>query len=825
MNLRWSWDPRASALFRWVDREAWEQAGHDPVRTLGLTSPDRLRQLAEDQPFLSHLATLEADLERYLTEPRWYQARRVGDKLGQVAYFSPEFGVTETVPIYSGGLGVLAGDHLKAASDLGVPLVAIGLLYREGYFRQQLNSDGWQQEAYPAVDPHDMPFTLLANGDGSPLKIEVDLAGQRCASQLWRARVGRVDLILLDCDVEENDSEERAVTDRLYAGGSEHRLRQEIVLGIGGVRALRAAGYDADVWHSNEGHAGFLGLERIRELVERGLPFESALEAVRSATIFTTHTPVPAGIDVYEADLMEKYFSSFAKECGIGLPELMQLGRSPSETSPDRPSFNMAIMGFKLAGRANGVSKLHGAVSRSMFAPLWADVPEDEVPITSITNGVHTSTWLGPEISEILSRRLASGWAESADESWDRIGEVPNAELWRARDRARERLVYFVRQRLTAQLKARGASESEVAWADEVFDPGILTIGFARRFAKYKRATLMLTDPERLKGLLLSSDRPIQMVVAGKAHPRDDDGKELIRQLLHFSKDPELRGRFAFIEDYDMEVGRQLTQGVDVWLNNPRRPLEACGTSGMKAAMNGGLNLSILDGWWDECYDGTNGWAIGSREPFDDPERQDRVDSEALYGLLEREIIPRFYDRRSEGPAPRMWIERMKSSMSKIGRFVTADRMLRDYVEELYEPAAAHGRRMAAEDFARARELAAWKARVETAWPAVGILDVEGDVTAADIGDERSVRATVRLGDLAPSDVCVQLAHGRVGASGELEQPKMFELSAGECEGGVCTYSGSFSADRTGLYGMAVRVVPDHPELTHKLAMGLVAWA
>ncbi|MGH2777293.1 MAG: alpha-glucan family phosphorylase [Actinomycetota bacterium] len=823
-NLRWSWDGRALDLFRWVDPDAWEQAGHDPVRMLGLVSKERYAELAEDGPFLTFLASVKEGLDRYLDEPRWYQSHHSETKIDTVAYFSPEFGVSEALPTYSGGLGVLAGDHLKAASDLGLPLVGIGLLYRQGYFRQQLNADGWQQERYPSLDPHGMPLTLVPTDDDGPVKVDVDLEGRRCVAQVWRAQVGRVALYLLDCDIEDNAEEERAVTDRLYAGGSEHRLRQEIVLGIGGVRALRALGLEGDVFHSNEGHAGFLGLERIRELVaDKNLSFGEAVESVRAATVFTTHTPVPAGIDRYDLDLMRRYFESYVKECGATFEEMIDLGLEPAGEDSS-PMFNMAVMGFRLAGRSNGVSKLHGRVSRSMFVELWPEVPEDEVPITSVTNGVHTSTWLGPEMAEVFNRRLSPGWAETGSARWDRIKEVPDAELWRARDRARERLVYFVRERLRKQLLLRGASESEAKWTEEVFDPGVLTIGFARRFAQYKRGTLLLSDPERLKRLLLSSDQPVQIVLAGKAHPRDDAGKEIIRQLVHFARDPDVRFRFAFIEDYDMEVARFLTQGADVWLNNPRRPLEACGTSGMKAALNGVLNCSILDGWWDECYNGDNGWAIGTVDVSSDTDYQDRVDASATYDLLEREITTRFYDR-SEGPVPRRWTERIKSSIEATGKFVTADRMVRDYVTILYEPAAAQGKAMREGDHGRARELAQWKSRVRGSWEGVKILDVEGDITAADVGDERSVAAVVGLGELDTSDVMVQLAHGPVGPNGELVDPEIVAMEVASFNDGVAGYEGRFASDSAGLYGFSVRVIPSHEDLPNVMDLGLITWA
>ncbi len=828
-NLRWSWDARSVDLFRWVDPDAWEAAGHDPARMLGLVTRERFEELCEDGPFMAFLATVQEELDAYMEEPRWFQ-RRKNTPITGVAYFSPEFGVSEALPTYSGGLGVLAGDHLKAASDLGVPLVGIGLLYRQGYFRQRLNPDGWQQESYPALDPHGMPLQLMTDGAGSPLRIDVDLGGARCVAQLWRAQVGRIPLVMLDCDVEENDFPERGITDRLYAGGSEHRLRQEIVLGIGGVRALETIGAQPDVFHSNEGHAGFLGLERIRRLVvDEGLSFADALEAVRSATVFTTHTPVPAGIDVYDHDLFKRYFESFAKECNVTFDELYALGvADPKEVEPasqsEPPKFNMAVMGFRLAARSNAVSRLHGRVSQALFKDLWPAVPEEEVPIASVTNGVHTSTWIGPELREVFSRRLAPGWAETGNARWDDVADLPDAELWRARERARERLVYFVRDRLRGQLLARGASEAEAAWTEEAFDPAILTMGFARRFALYKRGTLMLADPDRFKRLLLSSERPIQVVIAGKAHPLDDGGKEMIRQLVHFASDPDVRGRFAFIEDYDMEVARVLTQGADVWLNNPRRPLEACGTSGMKAALNGALNCSVLDGWWDEMYNGRNGWAIGTRATVPDADLQDRIDASALYDLLERDIVPRFYDR-SEGPLPRRWIERAKDGLVTLAPRITADRMVRDYVQELYEPAARQSREMRDSGFERARALAAWKAKVREFWEDVEVINVDGDVTAAEVGEDRTVAATIKVGRLDTDDINVQLAHGSVGANGELVAPRMIEMKPQVCEHGVCTYSGSFTASSAGLYGFAVRVVPSHPNLSDPMDMGLVTWA
>ena len=557
-NLRWTWDKRTIDLFRELDHEAWERSHHDPMATLGLVSRQRADAAASNKTFLEAMKVVQEDLSRYLTEDRWYQGNRGDSPLRTVAYFSPEFGLSETVPIYSGGLGILAGDHLKAASDLGFPLVGVGLFYRES-FRQHLDAYGWQQERYPVNDPYTMPLRLLSAEDGTPLKIAVILAGERCVAQIWSAQVGRTPLLLMDSDVPENEPIHRDVTNRLYFGDSEHRLRQEILLGIGGVRTLEAAGYDPDVFHSNEGHAGFLGLERIRRLVKReGLTFAEALEAVRSTTIFTTHTPVPAGIDIYSAELMEAHFAGFAAECNISLDELLELGRVEPPDSEQAADFNMAVMGFRLAGRANGVSKLHGEVSRTIFSSVWPEVPVNEVPIGSVTNGVHAGTWLGREMTELLDSRLAAGWTESGDREWHQIAGVPDEELWEVRNRSRRRLAAFVRRRLRAQMMARGTSTADTAWTQTAFNPDALTFGFARRFAQYKRGTLLLSDQERLRRMIQSADRPVQFLFSGKAHAADDGGKEMIRQLVDFFWcNPSVRERFIFLEDYDMEVARQ----------------------------------------------------------------------------------------------------------------------------------------------------------------------------------------------------------------------------------------------------------------------------
>jgi starch phosphorylase len=817
MNLRWSWDSQTRDLFKWVDPDAWDATVHDPVRLLGLVPRERLEALVEDAGFMRFLGEVRDELQRYTDGARWFQARE-GTPLRSVAYFSPEFGIAEALPQYSGGLGVLAGDHLKAASDLGVPLVGIGLFYRHGYFRQSLSIDGWQQERYPDLDPHAM--ALVPCDD---VHVEVDLAGRPLVARLWKAEVGRIPLYLLDADVDANPPDLREVTDRLYGGDTEHRLRQEILLGVGGVRALDALGIDAQVFHTNEGHAGFLGLERIRQLAkDPGLSYREAIEAVRAGCLFTTHTPVPAGIDRFPRELIEQYFGAWASEVGISMDELMDLGHRPGEPPEER--FNMAVMGLRLAGRSNAVAQLHGEVSREMFGDLWSDVPVDEVPITSVTNGVHAHTWVAPEMADLLDRHVLPGWHEAESDRWERLADVRFDEVWRVRDQAREGLVGFVRTKLRDQLMARGLSASDVEWTDSVLDPKALTICFARRFATYKRATLLLSQPDRLRDLLLSGHRPVQLVFAGKSHPADDSGKALIQAISKFASDPEVRHRFVFLEDYDIAVARALLQGADVWLNNPRRPQEACGTSGMKAALNGALNLSILDGWWDECFDGENGWAISSAEHEEDLDRRDELETSSLFELLEHQVVPLFYER-SQGPVPRRWVRRVQRSLVTLGPFVTAARMVRDYTQDLYEPTAAAADARAADAYSSARSLAEWKQRVVAAWPGVHVdrLDLPESVT--ELGTERTVEAVVALGHLHPDDVQVQLLHGPAGQGAELAEVTVLPMTpAGEADDGHLRYTGSFRCDTAGRYGATVRIVPTHPGLVTPLEVGLIAW-
>ena len=829
-NLRWAWNRRTIELFRWVDADAWEEVGGNPVALLGRLSAERAEELVEDATFISELTDTHSDLRRYMEKPRWAQSRRSAPP--RVAYFSPEFGITHVMQTYSGGLGVLAGDHLKAASDLGVDLVGVGLLYRHGYFRQFLDADGWQGERYPDLNPLSLPLTRLER-DGIAATIDVTLADRVVACQIWKAQVGRVPLLLLDTDVPSNAPEDRVVTDKLYGGDDQHRLRQEIVLGIGGMRALDLAREmgelgdewrtkGADIFHSNEGHAGFLQLERIRRLMtEEKFSLEQAVECARPAVLFTTHTPVPAGIDVFPGEYMERYFSDFARECGITLGELMELGQVQPEGASGR--FNMAVMGLRLSAAANGVSQLHGRVSRKMFSGLWPEMPSDEVPIKSVTNGVHAATWVGQEMAAVYDRHLAPDWYHNPD-SWRRVHEIGDDVLWRARSRARERLVQRIRASVRSSRLRRGESAGSLAWTEGVFDPDALTIGFARRFAEYKRGNLLLRQPDRLRNLLLANDRPVQIVFAGKAHPRDELGKDIIRQLVHFSADPEIRTRFVMVEDYDMDLAQVLYQGVDIWLNNPRRPHEACGTSGEKADLNGALHCSTMDGWWDEMFDGDNGFAIGAAEDNPDVGQQDAADANSLFELLEQTIVPLFYER-TEGPLPRRWVGKVRQSLQTLGPRVLATRMVREYVEELYAPLHERAARLNADGHERAKALAAWRSQVHQAWPNVAVRGVTGDEGVAQVGEEREVRALVDLGSLAPTDVTVELVHGAVRSDGMIDARSVQALEHDGHEGGCELFAGRFRAAASGEYGFAVRVVPANDDLLWWADTGLVSWA
>jgi starch phosphorylase len=827
-NLWWTWNLDAIDLFRRLDRDLWETTGHNPVAMLGLVKQQRLEEAVADEGFMSQLMRVYQALNHYLSSrDTWYQ-RHYGDRTThpRIAYFSAEYGLTEALPVYSGGLGVLAGDHLKSASDLGLPLVGVGLLYQEGYFRQYLNADGWQQESYPVNDFYTMPVQLERGRDGQPVTVEVQYPGRPVVAQVWRVQAGRVPLYLLDTNLPVNRPEDRGITARLYGGDLDMRIRQEIMLGIGGMRALAALEIEPTVCHMNEGHSAFLGLERIRVTMQReGVSFAVARSATAAGNIFTTHTPVPAGIDLFPPNLMDYYFASYYQELGLSRDQFLQLGRRTG--APAEESFSMAVLALRLATEANGVSALHGRVARNMWQDLWPQTPVEEVPISSITNGVHPRSWISSDMAGLLERYLGPHYIERPYDHtvWQGVNRIPDEELWRTHERRRERLVAVARERLRRQLERRGAPNQEIAEASEVLDPEALTIVFARRFATYKRALLLFTDPERLSAILNQRGRPVQIIFAGKAHPRDNPGKEFIRKLVHLARRDDMRQRVLFLEDYDMALARYLVQGADVWLNTPRRGLEASGTSGMKAAANGGINLSTLDGWWVEGYSPDLGWAIGHGEVYEDVYYGDEVEARALYDLLERDVVPLFYQRGTDG-LPREWIARMKRSMSRITSHFNTHRMLEEYTDQLYMPAAERYDRLVADDLRNAVALSEWLDRIHQQWPNLRILSVESDARdGVPAHTEVDVRTEVYIGDLDPNDLLVEVYFGLIGPQGQITDYRVEPMAPMEGADGTCTYGRTIVCERSGMHGFAIRVLPSHPDLATRYIPGLVLWS
>jgi starch phosphorylase len=826
-NIWWCWNPEAIALWRRLDPVQWEETYHNPVKMLGNISQERLEAKAHDEAFLANLERVYTSFKQYMSDKQTWFAKNHGynDK-PVVAYYSAEFGLTESVRLYSGGLGMLAGDHLKSASDLGIPLVGIGMLYRVGYFQQRLNAGGYQQEVYPENDFHNMPVVPELDKNGNQLRISVQLPGRTLHCLIWKLQVGRVPLYLLDTDTPENNAGDRWITRELYGGDTETRIMQELVLGIGGLRALHALDLHPCVYHMNEGHSAFLALERIAVAMERHqMTFHEALELTRSGNVFTTHTPVPAGIDVFSKELMEKYFSQYYSKLGIGWQEFINLGWQAN--TPKGDGFSMAVLALNLCGEANGVSKLHGKVSRQMWGNLYPEVPFQEIPINSITNGVHTRSYASQEMSALFDRYLGPRWVMNPGDQtvWQKIDMIPMEELWRTHERRRERLVAFARSRLEQQLRHRNAPQSEIARAQEVLNPEYLTIGFARRFATYKRATLLFKDKERLIRILTNKERPIQIIVAGKAHPKDEPGKNFIKEIVKESNDERLRRHIVFIEDYDVVVARYLVQGVDVWLNNPRRPQEASGTSGMKAAANGVLNLSILDGWWDEAYNPQIGWAIGTREEFENQDYQDEVEANSLYELLEKEVAATFYDHSGDN-LPRRWITMMKECMKQVNPVFNTNRMVAEYNDRFYVPADKRYRALSANDRQRARELAHWLENVRRNWSNIRIESINANGSAEHkVGEVIEVTARVHLNSLKADDVLVQVFYGSMQSQDDLVQGDIEDLKLVKQDGAVAEFKGGIKLSTSGKMGLAVRVMPSHSDLVHPLLTGHILWA
>jgi len=827
-NLWWCWDPEAIDLFFRMDHNLWVECGQNPRLLLGKIKQKKLNELAKNDSFLSHMDRVYSRLQDYMNTNTYFERNVDAPKEMRVLYMSAEFGVHESINIYSGGLGILAGDHLKAASDLGMPLVGFGMLYREGYFRQYLNPDGWQQELYPPNDFYNMPIEKVRNEKNEPIVIEVEYPGRMVKAFIWKCQVGRVPLYLLDTDHEENSPADRAITGQLYGGDRETRIKQEIMLGMGGVIATHTLKLRPTIYHLNEGHASFMVLQRVKELVlNEKLSFAHAVETVKAGSYFTTHTPVPAGNDMFDPSLIERYFGKYCQDVGISLHDFLALGRQ--DPNDNREPFCMTVLALKLCAGANGVSKLHGIVSREMWSRVWKDLPIHEIPITSITNGVHIRSWISRDLADLYNRYLGPGWLNNPEDHsiWEQVEEIPDTELWRTHERRRERLVDFARRKLSKQLKSRGAPPSSILAASECLDPECLTIGFARRFATYKRITLLLQDPARLKRILLNSQMPIQLIIAGKAHPQDIQGKELIRQIIHFAMETEVRNHVIFLEDYDINVARYMVQGVDCWLNTPRRPMEASGTSGMKAAANGALNISIPDGWWCEAMEmGPNGWTIGKGETYESTEEQDKVESAALYEILEQEVVPIFYDRGTDG-LPREWIRRMKFAIRTICPVFNTYRMVQEYASKAYIPFSIRRIAFRNENRKFPIELATWKNKVRSVWNNVHFVRVEtmihGDIP---VGTNISTEADIYLDTLTEKDVLVEGYTGTIGPDEKIQEghaePMEFEKKIDEH---IYRFKGFIPCEETGLSGYSVRVFPYHPNLANKFEVGLVTWA
>jgi glycogen phosphorylase len=826
LNLWFVWNSDAETLFRSMNPDLWEETRENPVELLVRLKQSDLKSLAGDEGFCAHLARVKQDFDRYMSEKPDSAVFGSGKQPFLVAYFTAECGVADSLPIYSGGLGILSGDHLKSASDLKLPVVGVSLAYQKGYFRQYLIQDGWQMESYPVNQFSTMPMHLVRDGQGNPVTISVDLKGELVRVQVWQVNIGRTCLYLLDTNMKENSEWARTITSQLYGGDREMRIRQEIILGIGGVRMLKAMGLQPAVYHMNEGHSAFTAFERIRELREdRGLSFNEAVEMVRVTSVFTTHTPVPAGIDTFHPDLMRAYFENQAKAMGLSIHVLLGFGRQDPRNKDEE--FSMAVLALRLSNWNNAVSRLHGEVSRRMWQKIWPRSPESDLPIVHVTNGVHIPSYISKGMAEHFDRYLSPRWIEDPDNEkiWERVDRIPDSELWRTHERGRERLVGFTRMRLKKQLARRGASDRELGLADEVLNTEALTIGFARRFAPYKRAYLVLKDLARLEKILTNPERPVQIIFAGKAHPQDTMGKDLIKQLVQTSNRETLRRHMVFLEDYDLDIARAMVQGVDIWLNTPRRPNEACGTSGMKAVANGALHFSVLDGWWDEGYDREIGWAIGNGEEYEDHAFQDELESRALYDILEKDITPIFYERGPDG-IPRRWVAKMKASMHKLCPMFNTHRMVSEYWDRFYLPAAERGAQLMEQGWENLKKLAKWREKVMYNWANVAIKGIRmPEISETVVGQAYTVETDIYLGELVPEDLLVEVYAGRVDPTNRyLDRFTQVMIPLETVGDRVYKYRCDIRFEEAGHFGVNVRITPNHPNPESRHAMGLAIW-
>ncbi|MGD9057404.1 MAG: alpha-glucan family phosphorylase [Desulfobacterales bacterium] len=824
-NMWWCWNKDAIELFRRMDPPLWVEASRNPIFFLSKIPQNRFEKLSKDKGFLAHLSGVEEQFQSRVLDSaeRAQPALMPGDT---VAYFSMEFGIHESLPLFAGGLGILAGDHLKSASNLNLPLIGVGLMYRRGYFRQYLNPDGWQQESYPETDIYDLPVDRVRDADNNELRVSVIGPEGPIQAVVWKMMIGRIPLYLLDTNILENPLPYREMTSRLYAGDQKTRLAQEVLLGIGGMRALEKMNVQVKVLHMNEGHSAFASLERLAQIMaEQKINLKTALEIVPRTTVFTTHTPVAAGHDEFPAEHVLPFLKPLEEKLGTSATEILSWGQTAG--SPASAPLSMFILGLHLASHCNGVSRLHGSVARRMWSHVWPYRPVEEVPISHITNGIHISSFISQEFANLFGRYLGPDWYMSSrkPENIKHIDDIYDEELWRSHEMNRSRLVRTCREQLVKQYARRNAPRNVIEALESALDPNVLTIAFARRFATYKRAYLLFQDPQRLEAIVNSQNYPVQFIFAGKAHPKDDEGKDLIKKLFHFASKIELRDRIVFLEDYDMHLARHLLQGADIWLNTPRRPLEACGTSGMKAAINGVLNVSILDGWWCEGYTEERGWRIGNGEEYEDRDYQDAVESQALYNVLENEVIPAFYDRKN-GDLPGNWLKMMKASMKMAMEMFCSIRMVADYENRFYIPAAKRYEELLANKSAEAKKLTAQISRLRSLWQHIEISSpVRHAHGPCRVGEKFEITSEVNLAELKPDEVDVELYYGQMKSLEDLDSSKSEPMRVLEDKGnGQYLYGCSLDCQSSGRFGFTVRVAP-RGDSRVKSTPGLLTWA
>lgn len=827
-NLWWTWNHEAAELFGEIDPDLWKKTNKNPVHFLQVINRNKLTEKISDQSFMEKYTYVVNMFDRYMTLQDTWFARNYPDKISEnIVYFSAEYGLHEILPIYSGGLGVLSGDHCKTASDLGLPFTAVGLLYKQGYFNQRINCEGWQETSFTNLNISQLPIQPVLAQDGRPLLIQVEIPNRIVYAKIWKIAIGRVNLYLMDTDVPENNQYDRTITYKLYGGDKETRIQQEILLGIGGIRLLDALNIKGTVYHMNEGHSAFIGLELCRKLIaESGLTFDEAREIVSSSSVFTTHTPVPAGNDVFPLDMIDRYFCNYYSQLHISRDQFMSLGLKPG----DQYNFNMTVLALNMSGKRNGVSELHGAVSRNIYSSLWPNIPEDEIPILHVTNGIHTKTWLSPEFEQLFNKYLPEDWQDRIYDPkvWEAVDQIPDREIWDTHCYLKEKMINYVRSLLVNQLRLNGMPSFEADEFAAKMNAHAFTIGFARRFATYKRAALIFRDMARIERILNNIEMPVQIIFAGKAHPADRPAHEVIKHIHDIARREGFRGRIFLIENYNMALARHLVQGVDLWLNNPRRPLEASGTSGQKVSINGIPNCSILDGWWCEGYNGKNGWVIGDGTPYESEEQQDNADSKSLYCLLEKQVIPLYY-RRDENGIPTEWVKVMKESIKSVTPLFSTHRMLLDYTREYYAPCINRVRKIKQSNYELVRDLSSFKHKLQRFWPEVRIMSDSAGISPKEhnlkSGESITLNAAVSLGNLSPNDIAVEVYYGPV-VNNQIRHGNNIEMNLmKQLDSSTYHYSVNLNIIEGGDYGYTFRVIPKHAELFNRHDIPFIKWA